>query len=255
MSFVDPMTAPTTILGEQLLISSLATFPQNAIKIPAELIKQRAQLSGRSSYEELQRMLASKGLSSLYVGGGAQLLREVPYNAFQMSAFYFLEEWSDGIAKVKELSDGNQAAIVGLFAAAIAALLTQPADVIKTKLMAVDRTETSDRPAASTGYDGNHTDSVGRGSSMRTEGKGRFRARHDQGTTGADSDSGTTIRGPSSPYPGSEIVNELQSILRTEGVGGLYSGTVPRLLLVSIGGTVYFWAQTVTEELVKSLHI
>jgi len=75
-------------LLERLIASAIATFPQNLIKIPAELVKQRAQLTQSSDIPKIVAdAVKDKGISGLYVGGNAQLLREIPYNAFQMAFF------------------------------------------------------------------------------------------------------------------------------------------------------------------------
>lgn len=157
---------------QRLVISSIATFPSNAIKVPGELIKQRAQTRpGQNSWKLFLEAIREDGVGGLYVGVNAQLLREIPYNAIQMSTFDLLK---DTVAKsaatatatvaattttsitindvstqdmhlnffqfVKELDPTIEAAVLGLIAAAVAASLTQPFDVIKTQLMTAKAT-------------------------------------------------------------------------------------------------------------------
>eukprot|EP01037_Dinobryon_pediforme_P046177 gene46177-59286_t len=85
----------TSKLVERLVASVIATFPANLVKIPAEVIKQRAQLTQSS---DIVRIIADatrgRGLRGLYVGGYAQLLREIPYNAFQMAIYDYLQDFS-----------------------------------------------------------------------------------------------------------------------------------------------------------------
>lgn len=71
---------------ERLIFSAIATLPQNAIKIPAELIKQRAQVQpGTDIFLIVKQAIKPPfGLKGLYQGGGAQLIREIPYNAIQV---------------------------------------------------------------------------------------------------------------------------------------------------------------------------
>lgn len=126
---------------ERLIISAIATLPQNAIKIPAELIKQRAQTRANASTTALfMEALQSEGIQGLYVGGGAQLLREIPYNALQMSTYELLKESNVFNADALSIAGGSLdptliAGLMGLIAAAVAATLTQPFDVLKTRLM------------------------------------------------------------------------------------------------------------------------
>lgn len=130
------------VVGEQellirrMIISAVATLPQNAIKIPFELIKQRAQTSPTLSYLEIYRQLVTSiGWRGLYRGGGAQLIREIPYNAFQMAIFALLVDLVGDYLHEDVSSSPTFSAVLGLLASSSAALLTQPADVIKTKMM------------------------------------------------------------------------------------------------------------------------
>ena len=81
------------------------------------------------------------GFFGFYVGGNAQLLREIPFNAIQMALFTtFKDKWAvistTELPAIGGIHDPTVvAAGIGLMASTIAALLTQPADVIKTKLM------------------------------------------------------------------------------------------------------------------------
>jgi len=95
---------PVFTLLRRILLSSIATIPSSLIKGPAELIKQRAQLSPRTKISALVReaMIGNSGSSSsgsgswdikgLFVGSGAQLIRELPFNAFQMAIYEMLRD-------------------------------------------------------------------------------------------------------------------------------------------------------------------
>ena len=124
----------------RIIITSIATFPQNSFKIPFEVVKQRMQtMEGASRLQVLQRIMSEHGPQGLFVGGNAQLLRELPYNAIQMTVFeYIREAYHSSSFHHLSLDELNLSALCGLFASFIAALLTQPADVIKTKIMAED---------------------------------------------------------------------------------------------------------------------
>lgn len=194
--FLPCMTAvgdPSVRLAQRIIISSIATLPANFFKIPAELLKQRAQLSnlttsGLSSAAEMVEDMKLLGFQGLYQGGNAMLLREVPFNALQMAIFYYLKESVLGGPAVASLAAQypiQYSGVLGLISAAIAALATQPADTIKTRLMKRDASQQT-------------------------------------------------------------ILSVSQTILREEGIQGFYLGTKSRVLLVSIGGLVYFTAISLT---------
>jgi solute carrier family 25 (mitochondrial S-adenosylmethionine transporter), member 26 len=128
-------------LMERIFISSVATFPQNSIKIPFENVKQKMQTSsGMSRAEIIVNILKYQGVKGFFIGGNAQLLRELPYNAIQMSVFELSREMyhSNPLVHIGNFDEATLSAVSGFIACGIAALLTQPADVIKTKIMAND---------------------------------------------------------------------------------------------------------------------
>lgn len=116
------------LLVVRLIISAIATLPQNAIKIPFDLLKQLAQTQPNISYTDIiQQIISDSGLWGFYRGWEAQLLREIPYNVIQMTVFVYLIDYL-------EIPGSIAAAIIGLLAAGIAAILTQPFDVIRTQM-------------------------------------------------------------------------------------------------------------------------
>ncbi len=227
-------------ISMKLLSTSIASLPLAAIKIPAERIKQVTQINSLSVTDTI-KSIASNGLSSFYIGGDATLLRELPYNVIQQTAFYFMNEYkvlksvssmtdvniddntplSVFIHSIPVSSKGLEAACYGLFAAMLAALLTQPADMIKTRMMvgSVGRVGNTDTNIDIDAGNDNDNDSSNVNGSGSREGKNK-----------------------------SSIVNTAYEIIEEEGVLGLFKGLNSRLLLVSAGGALYFFtAETVSE--------
>lgn len=202
----------------RLLISTLATLPQNLIKIPSELIKQRAQTQPGLSYQELFSQAYDRdGVSGFYRGWEAQLLREIPYNAVQMTTFAYLRDlfshsfMTNSLENIGIKYDGAfMSAFEGLLAASLAAVVTQPADVMKTKMM----TEGVARSSASNGLEAS--------SIAETRGK-------------------TTFLGAA------------KKIYSEEGLRGFFQGLKPRLYIVGFGGMIYFWASSWAENLFRNL--
>jgi len=183
-------------LTSRILITILATLPQNVFKIPAEVIKQRAQSQPRRKIMDIAREAVEgvDGWRGLYAGGDAQLLREIPYNIIQMVSYAYMKDFfltNYVVGGSSAVLSSNAAAVIGLLAAANAALWTTPVDVLKTRLM-------------------------------------------------------------TSPDPSkTSIISEARKILATEGIAGLFIGYRPRLALVSIGGSVYFYTSALAEEWFK----
>lgn len=211
---------------ERLIFSAVATLPQNAIKIPAELIKQRAQVQPNENIFYLieQATTTKKGIMGLYQGGGAQLIREIPYNAIQMATFQLFKETLlkdthnfDG--SLLGLSPAITSAVLGLFAAAIAALLTQPADVIKTRLMTKIENEAE-----------NDNEEHSKVSPL-------------------ESTLESVVKKDKKDKERLGIIKTSQQILSEGGWKGFFVGLTPRLILVSLGGMVYFWAAEVATEM------
>jgi hypothetical protein len=117
------------------------------------------------------------------------------------------------------LSISSVSGILGLFAAAIAAVLTQPADVIKTRLMTKIENDVTN-----------------------------FQISQDEHQVNPN-----PISNPQDEYlvkiQNIGIIKTTQQIIEEQGWEGLFVGLVPRLILVSLGGMVYFWAAEVATEM------
>lgn len=189
------MPHPSLLL--RMLFSMIATVPQNLMKVPAELIKQRAQINPDIPIVDLIQQATSTeiGWKGLYVGSGAQLLRELPYNAFQMAIYEYLED--QHFAGLSAVDKREVAAGLGLFASSIAAVLTQPSDVLKTVLMTTSPSTTKQNV-------------------------------------------GLLDRIP--------IIAAGKEVYQKTGFIGFFAGLLPRLTIVSVGGTVYFFAAEYVKE-------
>ena len=117
--------------------------------MPSEVVKTRLQLQGRfnnphslsahnyrgtaHAFGEIYR---KRGISGLYRGYGATLLRDVPFSALQFSIYenikkYFVREHCDGDQNKLTASHDM---IAGAVAGSVSGVLTTPLDVVKTFL-------------------------------------------------------------------------------------------------------------------------
>lgn len=114
------------------------------IRVPVEIAKQRRQaLSVKystSSVEILYQALKTEGIRrGLYRGFGTTIMREVPFSLIQFPLWeYFKLHWTSvtGTALTPV-----SVSICGAIAGGIAAGLTTPLDVVKTRIMLADQNE------------------------------------------------------------------------------------------------------------------
>ncbi|KAI1404088.1 mitochondrial carrier [Hypoxylon fuscum] len=130
---------------EHMAAASLGEVAACAVRVPTEVVKQRAQagLHGGSSAAALGAILSQHqrvGLAGvwreLYRGWGITVMREVPFTVIQFPLWEALKGWGrrrKGLADV-EVSAG-ESAFYGSISGAVAAGITTPLDVLKTRVM------------------------------------------------------------------------------------------------------------------------
>ena len=156
-------------------------------KVPFEVVKQRMQVEGGKRGSAIIRDIwIREGIRGCYSGFTATVLREVPFGFIQMPVYELLKR--EVIAR-KNLNDKKltsiEACICGATAGGIAAAVTCPIDVWKTRLML-----------------------------------------------------------------GSKNVS-IFSIAKNEGFQALFAGLTPRVLWISVGGSIFFGAYEFVSCLVS----
>ncbi|CAJ2510703.1 Uu.00g063280.m01.CDS01 [Anthostomella pinea] len=139
-----------TAAGDHMLAASLGEVAACAVRVPTEVVKQRAQagLHGGSSAAALGAILGrykSVGLPGvwreLYRGWGITVMREVPFTVIQFPLWEALKAW--GREKKSKAAGGSvgvevgagESALYGSVSGAVAAGITTPLDVLKTRVM------------------------------------------------------------------------------------------------------------------------
>ncbi|KAI0181846.1 mitochondrial carrier [Hypoxylon sp. FL1284] len=134
---------------EHMVAASLGEVAACAVRVPTEVVKQRAQagLHGGSSAAALRAILARRheaagGLASvwreLYRGWGITVLREVPFTVVQFPLWEALKGWGRrrrGLAGAGREVGAAESALYGSVSGAVAAGVTTPLDVLKTRVM------------------------------------------------------------------------------------------------------------------------
>lgn len=105
-----------------------------AVRVPVEVVKQRRQAGASSSSLAVARAAwRAGGVRGLYRGGTATLAREVPFSLIQ---FPLWEALKVQVSKTRGAPCSSlDSALCGAAGGAVAAALTNPMDVVKTRLM------------------------------------------------------------------------------------------------------------------------
>ncbi|KAI1724219.1 mitochondrial carrier protein [Ditylenchus destructor] len=117
------------------LRASLGEIAACMVRVPTELIKQRAQVTGFASTSKIAREIySSNGFRGFYRGYVSTVTREIPFSFIEFPIWEYLKRW------VSQRKDGKlctpfESACCGSVAGSIAAAITTPLDVAKTRIM------------------------------------------------------------------------------------------------------------------------
>ncbi|KAL1790864.1 S-adenosylmethionine mitochondrial carrier protein isoform X1 [Sigmodon hispidus] len=119
---------------KHMLAASAGEVVACLIRVPSEVVKQRAQVSPSSKTLQIfSTILKEEGVQGLYRGYKSTVLREIPFSLVQFPLWESLKalwSWRRG-----HVVDSWQSAVCGAFAGGFAAAVTTPLDVAKTRIM------------------------------------------------------------------------------------------------------------------------
>jgi solute carrier family 25 S-adenosylmethionine transporter 26 len=127
---------------EHMLAASAGEVAACAVRVPTEVVKQRAQaVQAPSSLAALRQIVGQRGMigvagvwREMYRGWSITVMREVPFTVVQFPLWEGLKEWrrrKTGREGITAMESG----VFGSVAGAVAAAVTTPLDVLKTRLM------------------------------------------------------------------------------------------------------------------------
>ncbi|CAK7564156.1 MAG: S-adenosylmethionine transporter [Sporothrix epigloea] len=123
-----------------MLAASLGEIAACSVRVPTEVVKQRAQAGQyASSAQALAAILRGPSVSNifrnLYRGWGATVMREVPFTVVQFPLWETMKEWRRTSQGKGQDVSALESATFGSLAGGIAAAATTPLDVLKTRIM------------------------------------------------------------------------------------------------------------------------
>ncbi|PNJ15903.1 LOW QUALITY PROTEIN: SLC25A26 isoform 5 [Pongo abelii] len=119
---------------KHMLAASAGEVVACLIRVPSEVVKQRAQVSASTrTFQIFSNILYEEGIQGLYQGYKSTVLREIPFSLVQFPLWESLKAlWS---WRQDHVVDSWQSAVCGAFAGGFAAAVTTPLDVAKTRIM------------------------------------------------------------------------------------------------------------------------
>ncbi|KAG0344577.1 hypothetical protein BG004_004352 [Podila humilis] len=192
----DPEHAPAV----HMMSASGGEIAACFIRVPTEVIKQRMQTKQfTTTSAALKSVIQNEGILGFYRGYFSTVAREIPFSCIQFPLYeYFKKSYAH--ATQRSAVDPWEAAVCASIAGGIAAAITTPLDVVKTRVMLSQRNPTGVQSSA---Y-----------------------------------------------YSG--ISSTFKRILAEEGPRALFSGIGPRVMWISIGGSIFLGAYEKTKLIVTS---
>ena len=135
-------SSPWTEPLEHMMAASVGEVAACAVRVPTEVVKQRAQAfqaaSSAAALRDILNLSGKAGVSGvwseLYRGWSITVMREVPFTVVQFPLWEGLKEWRRRTA-MKNTIEGWESGLAGSVSGAVAAAVTTPLDVLKTRLM------------------------------------------------------------------------------------------------------------------------
>ncbi|KAJ3373817.1 hypothetical protein GGF31_008702 [Allomyces arbusculus] len=122
-----------------MLAASLGEVSACVVRVPTEVVKQRLQANQYASTADAVRaIIRHEGVLGFYRGYLSTVLREIPFTCVQFPLYEYFKRYA-AYRRRQATPDPLDAALCGSVSGGIAAAVTTPLDVIKTRVMLATR--------------------------------------------------------------------------------------------------------------------
>jgi solute carrier family 25 S-adenosylmethionine transporter 26 len=201
--------------SHHMIAASLGEIAACTVRVPTEVVKQRAQASQfASSWQALKHIFVANTSTvgiwrELYRGWGITMMREIPFTVIQFPLWEAMKSWR-GRQKGRK-PNPVESAVFGSISGAIAAGLTTPLDVLKTRLIL---------------------------------------AKQVSGLCALTREIAPMMFG----HQKQSAISTFKNIIAEEGTAALFKGITPRVIWISIGGAIFLGAWDFAKGTLEDLN-
>ncbi|KAJ1502690.1 hypothetical protein HMI55_002783 [Coelomomyces lativittatus] len=136
-AFLSPWTSESfSSTFVHMIAASTGEISACVVRVPTEVVKQRLQAKLYSStWNAIWTMYRTEGILGFYRGYFSTVLREIPFTCIQFPLYEVLKKQVSKYKQLQTPPEPFDAAICGSIAGGVAASVTTPLDVIKTRVM------------------------------------------------------------------------------------------------------------------------
>ncbi|CAO3643847.1 mitochondrial carrier domain-containing protein [Cunninghamella echinulata] len=135
---IDPNYAPFI----HMVAASCGEVTACTVRVPTEIIKQRMQTKQFNSVSStVSNVIRTEGILGLYRGFLSTVAREIPFACIQFPLYEFFKKLY--FKQYNQEAEPYQAALCGSLAGGIAAAITTPLDVCKTRIMLSNKNQST----------------------------------------------------------------------------------------------------------------
>ncbi|KAF8321963.1 mitochondrial carrier, partial [Cantharellus anzutake] len=148
----SPISHPSPLA--HVFAASMGECAACLVRVPTEVVKSRTQTStygvAASSFDTFMNVMRADGVAGLYRGFGITIMREarsIPFTSLQFPLYEYLKRSLRERLPGKRVLHAYEASLCGSVAGGVAAALTTPLDVLKTRVMLDMRADRSEIPS------------------------------------------------------------------------------------------------------------